>query len=251
MTDGLTPADIAAINGNNGGMFGDGSWWIIVLFLFTFMGWGGRGFGGSGSGAMDNYVLNSDFATLQRQIDSATQSLERKGDSLTNGLCDGFYTQAQLVNGVTGAINTSGYETRNAITQAQIAQMQSANALQAQLADCCCGTKSAIAEVNYNLATQGCAIGNTIQNSTRDIVDNANSNTRAILDALNAQAIAAKDAKIAEQNQQIFGLQLAASQQAQNAYLISELAPKCPIPSYNVPNPLPPIVADAIKEVSL
>lgn len=37
-------SDIAAATGNgrnNDGMFGgDGSWWIIVLFIFAFFGWG-------------------------------------------------------------------------------------------------------------------------------------------------------------------------------------------------------------------
>ena len=42
-------ADIAAATGNgrnNDGMFGgDGAWWLIVLFLFVFCGWGNNGNG--------------------------------------------------------------------------------------------------------------------------------------------------------------------------------------------------------------
>ena len=77
---------------NGGGMFGDGNWlWIIVVFALLF-GWGNGGFGGNRGGqgsAVDGYVLTSDFANIERKI-----------DVVNNGLCDGFYAQAQLVNGV-------------------------------------------------------------------------------------------------------------------------------------------------------
>ena len=95
-SENMTPADIAACtNSGNNGLFGDGgAYWIIILFLFVFCGWGNNGWGGNNSsGAVDNYVLASDFATLQRQIDSSTSSLERKGDTINSGLCDGFYAQ--------------------------------------------------------------------------------------------------------------------------------------------------------------
>ena len=103
--------------------------------------------------------------------------------------------------------------------------------------------------IRLNMATSAAATQNTIQNTTRDLLDNNNANTRAILDALTAQRIEAKDEKIAAQNQQIFQLQLAASQQAQNAYLtanqeaqtaelIRRIAP-APVPSYAVPAPYP------------
>ena len=255
-TSDMTPADIAAVTGNNcnNDSWG-GSWssWIIIFLIFAMFGWGGfgNGFGGNGAGAADNYVLASDFATLQRQIDSATSSLERKGDAINSGLCDGFYAMnTSLLNGFAGtnnAIQTSGYETRNAIQQSQITEMQNANAIQSQLAKCCCDNKAAIADVNYNMAMNSNATQNAINNgfcqtnynninNTRDIIDNQNTNTRAILDALNAQQIAAKDAQIAQQKQEIFGLQLAASQQAQNGYLLSQLK-QCPVPAYVVANP--------------
>ena len=70
----------------------------------------------------------------------------------------------------------------------------------------------------------------------RDLLENANANTRAILDKLTSQEMAAKDAQIQAQSQQIFGLQLAASQQAQNNYLVNTLRP-CPTPAYLTCNP--------------
>ena len=238
----LSPADISALSGNNrnNGFMGDNWVWLIVLFLFC--GWGGNGMlGGRGAyGAADNYVLASDFATIQRQIDSATSTLERTADLTQSGLCDGFYAMnTTLLNGFSGVNQNMSNGFMNAELSRcnqQAALMQQLNNMQMQQANCCCDTREAIQGVNYNLATQACDTRNTIQNTTRDVLENQNANTRAILDALTAQRIEAKDAKIAEQNQQLFAAQLAASQAAQNAYIIGQLKP-CPSPSYIVPNP--------------
>lgn len=237
----VVPANSTGSNGGNGGFgsWGDGNFFIIILFLFAIFGWGGSGgWGGNGatptgSGAIDNYVLASDFAQVERKLDTVQQ-----------GLCDGFYAAAQQINGVQNTmcqgfngVNTSILTNGNAT---QMAIMQGNNAIQAQLADCCCQTQRQVergfADTNYNLATQACDTRNTIQTSTRDLIENQNSNARAILDKLTAQEIAAKDAQIQAQNQQIFGLQLAASQQAQNNYLVNQLKP-CPVPAYITCNP--------------
>ena len=212
-------SDIAAVTRNNDGMFGgDNGWWILII-LFAIFGWGNGGYGaGGGAGAYDNYVLASDFATLQRQIDSSTGSIESKLDSVNNGICSLGYDQLGQMNGINTNI------------------LQSTNTLQAQLADCCCQNREAIAQVRYDMATQGCAINTNIATAARDITDNQNANTRAILEALQAQTIAAKDEKIADLTAKVQALNLTASQAAQNAYLINELKP-CPQPAYVVPNP--------------
>ena len=231
MENGMSPADLAAVTGrNNGdGMFGgNGAWWIIILFLFVFCGWGG-GWGnnaGRGQGtAMDGYVLTSDFANIERKI-----------DGVNNGLCDGFYAQAQMVNGVQMQMANGFGQAELSRSNQQAALMQQLNNMAMQAADCCCKTQTAIQGVNYNLATQACDTRNTIQNGTRDIIENQNANARAVLDALTAKRIEAKDEKIAAQNQQLFAAQLAASQAAQNQYLVQTLRPG-PIPAYTVPNP--------------
>ena len=248
----MSAADIAAITGNNDGFgSGNGAWWLIILFLFAFCGWGG-GYGGygNGGGTAQNYTLASDFATLQRQLSDGFGSMERKGDSISNGLCDGFYAQnTTMLNGFSGiqqGLSTQGYETRNAIQQAQITDMQSFNALQSQLAQCCCDNKAAIADVKYSMAMNANATQNTInsgfcttnfnaQTNTRDIIDSQNANTRAILDAIQANKVEALKDRISEQNQQINALNLAASQVAQNEYLINRLQP-VPVPSFPASN---------------
>ena len=232
MTMPVTPA-----NTGNGGGFGWGgeSIWMIVLFLiFAIFGWGGNGLGGNGnSGAADNYVLASDFATIQRQIDSAASTLERKSDITQQGLCDGFYAvNTTLLNGFAGVNQnmSNGFQTAElSRCNQQAALMQQLNAMQMQAQQCCCDQRADTAQVRYDMAQQGCETRNAIQTATRDIIDNANCNSRAILDFLTQSKL--QDLQTANQE-----LRLQASQAAQNNYLISQLRPT-PIPSYQSCNP--------------
>lgn len=226
--DTMTPADLSAVMGNgrnDGFMGGDGSWWIIVLFLFVFLGWGNRngGFGNSGSGASDNYVLTSDFAQVERKL-----------DSITNGLCDGFYTQAQLVNGVNMNIAQNGYESRLA-TQT----------LGAQMAQCCCDIRQQIGDVNYNVATQASGIGRQLERGFADTNYAMATQNCATLQAIDKVGDRVIDYLANKENQnlrdEVNALRLSASQQAQNAYLIEQLGTKCPIPAYLTCNPNAPL----------
>ena len=228
MTDNYTLSDIAAVTGGNrnNGMFGDDSWaWIVILLLF---GYGGRGFGGFGGGFGGNVGYGSPCAT-QADVRAAVdqQTLISKLDQQTYGLADSTYALNNAItngfHGVDNALCSLGYN------------------LSHQISDCCCATQRAIDGVNYNLATQSCETRNTIQNTTRDIIDNANANSRAILDFLTQDKIATLTAE----NQ---SLKFAASQSAQNAFitanqeaqtaeLIRRLGRDCPVPAYVVPNP--------------
>lgn len=224
MTDGLSASDIALLNGNgrnNGDGFGDGNGWWIILFFLCMFGWGGRGFGGFGGNncsgsAVDGYVLTSDFANIERKI-----------DGVNNGLCDGFYTQAQLVNGVNMNI------------------MQGNNAIQSQLAQCCCDIREGVSGINYNLATQACGIGRQIESGFAQTNYNMaaqNSQTLQAIDKVGDRVIDylanEKMQTLRDENQ---ALRLAASQQAQNNYLIDQLGQKCPIPAYITCNPFAPV----------
>lgn len=227
-------APTGMMNSGFGGFGSDGAWWIIILFLFVFCGWGNNGWGNNGnSGAADNYVLASDFATLQRQIDSAASTIERKSDITQQGICDGFYAMnTTLLNGFAGVnqnMNSGFQNAELSRCNQQAALMQQLNAMQMQAADCCCENRAAIAQVRYDMATQACDTRNTVQNATRDIIDANNQNSRAILDFLTQSKLS--DLQTENQN-----LKLAASQAAQNNYLISQLRP-CPSPAYITCNP--------------
>lgn len=221
-------------NGNGFGWGGDGAWWIVLFLIFAaFGGWGnGFGFGGGGNGVMDGYVLTSDFANVERKIDSVNQ-----------GLCDGFYQQAQLINGTNMAMANGFGQAELSRSNQQAALMQQLTAMQMQAAECCCNTQRSIEGVRYDMAAQACDTRNTVQNATRDIIDAMNNGFRGVDQRLTAQEIAAKDAKIAEQNQRLFAADLAASQSAQTLdmrnYVSAQFAyynPR-PVPSFSVPVP--------------
>ena len=211
MTMPVTPANGS---GNGFGFGGDGAWFLIILFLFAFCGWGGNGWGnngGNGGGVVDGYVLASDFSNI-----------ERKMDIINGGLCDGFYA-------VNNTLLTGFGNAELSRANQQAALMQQLSAMQMQAANCCCENRAAIAQVRYDMATQACDTRNTVQNATRDIVENQNANSRAILDFLTNSKM--RDLESANQE-----LRLAASQAAQNNYLISQLRPT-PIPAYASCNP--------------
>ena len=250
--DGIVPVMEVGNNGNNGfGGYGNGDWaWIIILFLIFGNGRNGfGGFGGNGGygGVADNYVLQTDFATLERKL-----------DGVNSGLCDGFYAMAQqfsntnqnianstaslqqtLCQGFSGInqnIVTNGYETRLGINGLNSALASCCCDIRQQIADCCCTTNANIKDVSYNIAMGNNAIQQTLCNTTRDIIENQNANYRALHDEIVANRIEDKNAQIQAQQNEINALRLSASQERQNAYLLSELKP-CPSPAYFVPNP--------------
>lgn len=216
--------------GNNGSGFGNGfgnngDWaWIIILFLIFGNGRGfGNGFGGGG-GIGENYVLATDFATIERKL-----------DGINNGICDATFA-------LNNTINQGFFGVQNSLTQGfsglNTALLQGNYALSSQLADCCCKTQRAIDGVNYNMAQNTCAITNNATMNTRDIIEAVNTNYRALHDEIVANRIEDKNAQIQAQQNEINSLRLAASQERQNNYLISQLKP-CPEPAYLVNGPTP------------
>ena len=205
-------------NCNNNGWGADGGWWILII-LFAIFGWGGNGFGWGGNNGRDGYPCATQ-ADVRAAVDQ--QTLISKLDQQTYGLADTFTALNNTLNsnfrGIDNAICTLGYQNQ-----------QGFNEVAHQISDCCCATREAIQGVNYNLATQTNAIQNAMCNNTRDIIDNQNSNTRSILDFL----VNDKIATLQSENQ---NLKLAASQAAQNQYLVNELRP-CAKPAYITCNP--------------
>ncbi len=133
------------------------------------------------------------------------------------------YDQLAQMNQVNTNIMQTGYGITNAIQANSIAAMQQSNALQSQLADCCCENRAAIAQVRYDMATDTCAVTNAIQQAARDITDNANANYRSLHDEMVASQMEAKNDRIAELQSQVQALNLAQSQANQNQYLINAI----------------------------
>lgn len=230
MTMPVQPAN----TGNNGGGFGwggDGAWFLIILFLFAFCGWGNGGFGGFGGGFGGNGAALQGALTRADINDGfALNNLQSGINAIQQGICDATYALNEAI--------------RNGFSNVQTLICN----LGSQLAQCCCDIRAAIQDVKYEMAQSTCTITNQMSMNTRDVIDNQNSNTRAILDWLCQEKIDAKNEKIAEQAAQIQALQLQASQAAQNATLMAAMDANtaqiirrtgndCPIPAYVVQPP--------------
>ena len=237
--DGIVP--VMDVNGNNGNGgfsgYGNGDWaWIIVLFLI--FGWGRNGFGNGFGGGNDNSIpyfqsLDTDFATLERKL-----------DSISNGICDSTFA-------LNNNINNGFFGVQNALTQGfaglNTALLQGNYGLSSQLADCCCKLESGI-EKN---TTQGIMNTNAIQTQIANCccdLEKMNMQNRFDAQTYNCSTLQAIDKlgdriidrltqdKVEALTAENQALRLRASQERQNNYLISELKP-CPNPSYIVPNP--------------
>ena len=236
--NGYSLADIAAATGGNESFFGGSGWWIILLFLFAWGGWGNGGFGNNGNtGALygldtlastrdgfydlNTSVLNG-FANTMASVNAGTSAIQ-------SDICNMGMQNLQNTNLLQQAINQNtiaGMQNAFGITQ-QLSGMQAAQ----QLANCQTDQNiaSSFATLNYNLATEACADRAAVTTGARDIIDNANANTRAILDFLVQDRITA----LTTENQALKGQ---ISQSEQNAYLLSHLQPN-PAPAYIVANP--------------
>lgn len=254
--NGYSLADIAAATGNNNGGFGNGEgWWIIILFALIF-GWGRNGFagnGGSDGGAYlgENYALITDNATLERKIDGVYSGICDSTFALNNTITNGFAaaqnTMTQGFAGLNTAIVTSGYETRNAITQDTIGNMQNTNLLSNAIKDCCCQTQQNIKDTQYAIATTGAGIQSQIKDCCCDL-ERQNMQTNFAMAQNNCATLQAIDKvgdriidymsqqtaqALRDENQ---ALRLAASQAMQNNTIINAIRP-VPVPSFSVPNP--------------
>lgn len=210
----MSPADMAAVMGTNnrgndafGGYGADMIIWLIVIAaIFN----GGFGFGGWGGNGGFNSPAGQGFAT-RTDIDAAlsTQGIESGITGLGSQLCNGF------------------------------------NSLSAQLADCCCSTKTAVADVNYNLAAQTNILQNTVNNNGNAIQQALNSGFRDVIDAQNAGTQRIVDLftqdKIQSLQTELQSAQLQLSNAAQTNNIVNALRPT-PVPSYPVMSPYTSII---------
>lgn len=212
-------------NGSYGnGFWGDGSFWIIILFLFAFMGNGwGNGFGG-GYGSSAPVQINND---LQR----------------------GFDQQAVMggITGLTTAVTNGFANAEISRCNAQANTLQSLNNIGMSLQNCCCENRAGLADLKYTVATEACADRATVTDALRDIIASNAANTQAILDKMCQQEIDALKTQNANLQTQINLAALRESQTDQTARVLADNAAQTatlrqalnptPIPAYVVQNP--------------
>ncbi len=227
---GYSLSDIAAATGNGngwGGDFGNGAWWVIILFFFAMFGGWGNGFGG-GYGGAQGYLTRSDIAdsfdtsSILSGINQIQGSICNNNAAMLTNMNNGFNSVNNAVQSAvySGAINSNALST-------QIAGLATDQA--AGFCDVKYQEAQGLAQLNYNLATEACADRQAVADAKAAIIENQNANTRSILDFLTQDRLSALTAE----NQ---ALKFAQSQAAQNQYLVNALNPT-PAPAYVVPNP--------------
>ena len=210
-------------NGSNGGFggfggFGDGAFfWVIILFFFALMmGWGNNG-NAAGNGGYNAYPY------VQQGFD-----------------------QAAIINGING-IQTSLANAEVSRCNIQANQTAALNNIAMSLQNCCCENRASVADLKYTVATENCADRAALNDALQAVTVQSNANTQRILDMMCQDKIDAKNEKIAELQNQLTMANLAASQNAQTAAILTDnlaqtqaleqyLAP-VPRPAYVVQNP--------------
>ena len=235
------PVAPAYAGGGFGNGFGGDGWWILLLLLAFGGGWGG-GFGGGFDGGIYPWLNNSQNINggfrdqmLNTQIGGISSGVTSGFGDVATQLCGGFAG----VNATINAVQMADLERSFA---AQTANTQALNALQAQLAQCCCDNRLATCQTQNIVQNEGAATRLSIQNQTQQI-----------LDKMCQQEIDALKDRNAELRTQVSMQNLAASQAAQTAalvadntaqtqYIVNRVAPY-PIPAYTVANPVTPAAA--------
>ncbi len=216
-------------NGNNG--WNDWSWIIgLALVGGLFGGWGNGGFGFGGgrggygyTGIPENFALQTDFATIERKLDSISNGICDSTFALNNTITTGNFNTINAITQAASGLNTAlvqGFNgVDNAICTLGYQNQAGFNALSRELADCCCTTQRAIDAVNYNNAKNTC-----------DIIRAGQDNTRAILDFLTTEKISSLQAENS-------GLKAQISNDRQSRFIVDSLSPKCPVSAYVVQPP--------------
>lgn len=205
--------------GNGCGSMWGGDWasWIILFLIFGMFGWGGYGNFGGGFGGGNGLGSPSGQGWATRaDINEgfALNGLQNGQTSIKDAVTNGFH-------GVDTAVCQLGYQ-----------------------------TQSAIQGVRYDIATSAAATQNTIQNTTRDIIDNQTSGINAIMGKLSQMEYNGLNDKYQAALAENQSLKLAASQSNQNAVLMAAMdankaeilrrtGAECPTPAYVVQPPQP------------
>ena len=237
-----------------GGWGGDNGWWIILLFLLLIgnNGWGnGVGNGGGNGGGLYPWMnqsnqINDGFR--DQMLNTTVNGIQQGVNNLSTQLCNCCGdVQMALANGFAGVeqgANARQIANMQTAFAAQTAQAQGFNAVQAQLAQCCCDNRLATQQLQAVVQQENCADRAAGYDGIRDIIVNNTANTQRILDQLCQDKIDAKNDEIAQLRQELLYARGQASQDVQTAairagqattanQLIREMR-SCPVPSMPV-----------------
>lgn len=199
----MSPADMAAVvrpNYNDGmGMGGFGSWfWVIILFLFFGAGGWGNGWGGNGGTNNIDRVVQNGFD--QSAVISAINGVNTAVNQLGLQICNGFNTIGNTINTGIASVNAA---LNNGFAQAEIA----ANGRQMNNMTQIFGVQTAIGDVKYAIANEGCVTRNQSMMNTRDVIDAVNNVGQKLMDKACQLELDNYKGQLSTANRQIDALQ--------------------------------------------
>ena len=233
--------------GGNAGLDGGWSSWIILFLIFGMFGGGFGGFGGFGADGIYPWLNNSQNINdgfrdqaLGTQVNGIQNAITSGFGDVQTALCGGFAGVNAAVNSAQNALTQQMYTNQISDLErsfaAQTASTQGMNAIQAQLAQCCCDNRAATADVKYTIATEACANRATSTANTQAILDKLCAleldNYKRENDQLRSELLYARGQ--ASQDVQTAAIQ--AGQRALANEVEQYVAPRA-IPAYVVQNP--------------
>lgn len=243
----LTDSDMimpVAPSGNFGGSGFGGDWgsWIIIFLLFGMFngGWGGYG-GGNTLGYDFPWLLNG-----QNGINANTNAGFQNA-ALTSQIGDIGTQISAGFSGLNAQLSNNQIADLERSFAAQTAQMQGMNALQSQLANCCCENRLATANLGSDIAREACATRTSDTQNTQAVLNSLNAGIQSIKDQICADKIEQKNDIIAQLRSELMYSRGQASQDVQTAAIqagqralaneIEQYVVPRPVPAYPVQNP--------------
>lgn len=162
---GLDPNMVAALmNNRNGDGFGNSAWWIIILLIFGWGGFGGFGGGFNGRGNAQGLADLGQLVNSDAGRDLIMQAIQGNATAISQLASTVHCDQ----NALMGAIQNLSTQLCN-LGMGQkdvIFAIQSGNqAILSKLCDCCCDLRQQIADFRGDIALQMCNQTGQLTNS--------------------------------------------------------------------------------------
>ena len=235
-TEGMTPADLAAVTRSNDSFGSGNGYWLLFFFIICMMGWNGGAWNGGANSYQTSTVTQAD---MQRGFDqqAVIGHLDGINSTISNGFSNAEVSRCNQQANILQTLNGNNSAVLQQLNEMAYNQLGNAN-----------GTQAGIADLKYTIATENCADRNALSQSLMQLQSDNRANTQAIIDKLNQQELDNVRRENENLRQQLNFAQLTASQNQQTGQLMNDnamqtqnlvraLGRQAPVPAYVVPNP--------------